>query len=174
MKYIVVRKMPDGLTEIQDERGRRRRCRFISCVECEQVLPDFVFGLNQPFGHQYDGPPVCSSCQQSSIEREHLEKKAAKRNTFGPGLKSNERRYLALVQATPKWRDKEKIKAIYDECREMTQKTGTLHHVDHFYPIQGDLSCGLHVHHNLQIITAAKNWSKKAKHPLEDSPALWM
>lgn len=78
--------------------------------------------------------------------------------------------YLAL--ASPKWRDRDKIRAIYQEARDLTQLTGVEFHVDHYYPLQGQLCCGLHVPENLRVIEARENLSKSADHPLEDSPAL--
>jgi len=69
--------------------------------------------------------------------------------------------------AMPDWADEAAIKAIYDECARVSKETGVLHHVDHYYPLKNDLVCGLHVAHNLRIITAFDNLSKGNSLPTE-------
>ena len=68
-----------------------------------------------------------------------------------------------MSDRTPPWlTDEHKfaIIKIYEECREVTQRTGIPHHVDHIIPLRGKLVSGLHVPWNLQIITAKENLSK--------------
>lgn len=65
------------------------------------------------------------------------------------------------IRATPAWADVERIKAIYRECRETSERTGIPHHVDHIVPLRGELVCGLHVESNLQVITASENVRKR-------------
>ncbi len=60
-------------------------------------------------------------------------------------------------RATPGWANALAIAAIYDECRRLTDLTGVKHNVDHIYPLNNDFVQGLHVEHNLQIITALEN-----------------
>lgn len=71
--------------------------------------------------------------------------------------------------AMPAWADEAAIKAIYDECQRISKETGVLHHVDHYYPLKNELVCGLHVAHNLRIITAQANLSKGNSLPSEES-----
>lgn len=68
--------------------------------------------------------------------------------------------------ATPKWADKKAIKRIYDESKEITKNTGIKHHVDHIVPLRHPLVCGLHVAHNLQIITEQENLRKSNDHQI--------
>jgi hypothetical protein len=70
----------------------------------------------------------------------------------------------AKRQRTPKWANREKIRAIYRECRERSKVTGVPHHVDHIVPLRGALVCGLHVEHNLAIIPATGNLKKGPIH----------
>lgn len=67
------------------------------------------------------------------------------------------------IQRTPVWADLKKIEEIYAECSRVSKITGVKHHVDHIIPLQGKMVCGLHVHNNLQIITAKENHKKLNK-----------
>lgn len=78
-------------------------------------------------------------------------------------LPSFEKRRVKLALATPSWRDKEAIDAIYQKRAEISEQKGELYHVDHIIPIQGDFVCGLHVENNLQVIPAKENLSKSNK-----------
>ncbi len=76
--------------------------------------------------------------------------------------------------AQPAWltdAHKAQILIFYEEAARLTKEVGVPHHVDHIYPICGknengfQVSCGLHVPWNLQILTAAENISKKDRNP---------
>lgn len=76
-----------------------------------------------------------------------------------------ERQYAAerrarMVQAMPAWADTQKILAVYAEATRLTRSTGVPHHVDHIIPLKGKFVCGLHVHYNLQVLTATENLRK--------------
>lgn len=70
-----------------------------------------------------------------------------------------------LRKAMPPWADKCRIAEIYAQARRVTRSTGVPHHVDHVYPLHGELVCGLHVENNLQILEATVNQSKSNKLP---------
>lgn len=53
----------------------------------------------------------------------------------------------------------------YKEARRLTEETGVNYVVDHYWPINGKGSCGLHVPWNLRVITEAENYSKGNKEP---------
>lgn len=62
----------------------------------------------------------------------------------------------ATLQRIVPWTDMELISKFYKECPEG-------YHVDHIVPLQGALVSGLHVHTNLQYLTAEDNISKHNK-----------
>lgn len=75
--------------------------------------------------------------------------------------KRNARKKKAAVA----WASQEAIRAIYAEAARMTDETGIRHEVDHYYPLQGELVCGLHCEANLQILTKEENIRKKNRMP---------
>lgn len=75
----------------------------------------------------------------------------------------NRRRQAAQLLRVPPWSDRKKCREIYAECARITAETGVLHHVDHVIPLQGKKVSGLHVHENLQILTAIDNVKKANK-----------
>jgi len=73
------------------------------------------------------------------------------------------KRKAAKLKATPSWANLEEIKKVYAESKKLSEETGVLHHVDHVVPLRGKAVCGLHVHYNLQVITAIENSRKYNK-----------
>jgi len=64
------------------------------------------------------------------------------------------------IRAMPAWADKEMIQNIYERAVALKLTTGVSHHVDHIVPLKSPKVCGLHVHYNLQILTAYQNQAK--------------
>ena len=77
-------------------------------------------------------------------------------------LSCQERSALLRKLCAPPWRDRQKIKEIY-ERRDILNEAGGTYHVDHIIPIQGGKVCGLHVHDNLQVLKASENLRKSNK-----------
>jgi hypothetical protein len=76
-------------------------------------------------------------------------------------------RNAAKLRASVKWANEEAIRAIYAEAVRLTAETGVRYEVDHYYPLQGELVCGLHCEANLQILTKTENIRKKNRMPEE-------
>jgi hypothetical protein len=64
----------------------------------------------------------------------------------------------------PKWADKEQIRHFYEQAKLLTQTTGVAHEVDHIVPLNGKYVSGLHVPHNMRVITKEENYAKLATH----------
>ncbi len=65
-----------------------------------------------------------------------------------------------LKQATPPWAEKAAIRELHTKRKQITEKTGVAHCVDHVIPIVSALVSGLHCLANLQIITISENCKK--------------
>ncbi len=79
-------------------------------------------------------------------------------------IAKNNRRYAGKLKATPRWADATAIDAIYCEAARLTETTGIPHEVDHIVPLRSPIVCGLHVAHNLQILTKTANRQKRNHH----------
>ena len=67
-------------------------------------------------------------------------------------------RHAMKLQRTPPWADVNTIEQFYKDCPDG-------YHVDHYYPLQGEVCSGLHVLENLRHIPAAENLAKNNKMP---------
>ena len=65
--------------------------------------------------------------------------------------------------ATPVWANRFFMREAYHLAKLRTKMTGFKWEVDHIYPLQSDVVCGLHVENNLQVIPAVLNRQKGNK-----------
>ena len=124
------------------------------------------YRLKESFGKDCsasDGLYVkCSNCRKLSNAKwyennkeyhiDYLESHRAEYNA------RNAKRRALLLERTVKWANLKEIEQFYINC-----PTG--YHVDHYYPLQGEIVCGLHVIENLQYLSAKDNMSKGNKMP---------
>ncbi len=78
---------------------------------------------------------------------------------YSANHRANQRR------ATPAWVDRDELFKFYEKAALLTIETGITHEVDHIYPLDHPLCCGLHVPWNLQILTLAANRKKANRLP---------
>lgn len=90
-----------------------------------------------------------------NMSKERAEKVRAKMRASSAARKE--------LEAVPGWANLKAIRAIYKQARELTERTGIPHHVDHEIPLRGKLVCGLHVETNLRSIPARDNLTKSNK-----------
>lgn len=67
----------------------------------------------------------------------------------------------------PEWANLSTMDEFYRLARKLTLETGIKHHVDHIIPLKGrfkggevQIVTGLHVHHNLRVVSALDNMRK--------------
>lgn len=75
-------------------------------------------------------------------------------------LEACRRRTAMKRQAVPAWANQEKIKEAYLIAELLTKILKISYQVDHIVPLKSKFVCGLHVEHNLQVITASENAAK--------------
>jgi len=126
-------------------------CQFAD-KEYIQGMSDRTSGENNPMWKGGASIPVVSTAGV-----------AYHRSSKGIENAISAKRRAAKLNATPKWADLEKIQQVYILCRQISETTGVLHHVDHVVPLQGKHVCGLHVETNLRIVPATENLSKANK-----------
>ena len=81
---------------------------------------------------------------------------AWRKKNLGRAAGNQAKRRSAKLERTPEWNDDLVMRMIYEDCPEG-------HHVDHIVPLQGETVSGLHVHYNLQYLTAEENIRKSNK-----------
>ena len=109
---------------------------------------------------------------QALYREQHKEERASyAREYYKKYYPANKHKYIqyvanrraAKLKATPKWYEMIRVQKLYEQCANITTKTGIEHNVDHIIPLQHPLVCGLHCSDNLQIITKMENLEKGNK-----------
>ena len=126
------------------------------CNTCREILSHSKFTVDKSM---FDGlDSSCSVCKRTINKSYYDNNKDRYHKVYidehrAEYIARNAYRRAAKTQATPSWADLDKIKQIYKTCPEGS-------HVDHEYPLISDWVCGLHVHQNLQHLTAEENMRK--------------
>lgn len=87
---------------------------------------------------------------QSKYGRENKEKGRATAMAY----------YANKTNSTPSWGRKRYIELFYKMAKIEQDRIDGPVHVDHIVPLRSGIVCGLHVEHNLQLLTAKHNQSK--------------
>lgn len=102
---------------------------------------------------------ICRSCNSERTSKYARENPAWKAFTVA-------KRRAALKNAIPSWvtpAEQKKMRDLYKLAKSLSEETGTPHEVDHIYPLQSRIMCGLHVPENLQVVTRSHNRKKSNK-----------
>lgn len=155
------------------ERSRDGHCL---CVDCKKARYSYKVKwnmANKDAVEEYNKKWYAEHCEKKSESsrkwyNENKEKRTASANSWkknNPGAvnATAAKRRASLLQQTPQWANLDKIREIYIEAARLTKETGIQHHVDHVIPLLGKNISGLHVHTNLQILTASENLKKSNK-----------
>lgn len=175
----VVRRGGDLL--VRHRRGQNQSCGcarsrstndgLIRCGKCK--LFKSIDGFRKDAGASAGVHGHCRECQdawrnENSLLLSRMSKEWRDKNSdrlklvYANYRKGNLQRYAAhearrramKLRATPVWADLEKIQAFYDEARRLGVQ------VDHIVPLRSPIVCGLHVEHNLQLLTKLENCTK--------------
>lgn len=72
------------------------------------------------------------------------------------------RHRAARLNAIPQWADLNMIEQLYSEAANAGM------HVDHIFPLRGELVCGLHVANNLRLLAPQENLKKGNRVHMDD------
>lgn len=157
------------------ERGRldyekNREERIAGVKAWRAANPDKVRQIKAAYREKYR--EQIKAISQRDWEK-HAPKRRAKKAEWraanpDKALEHVRARQTRKTQQMPPWADREAILAVYREARRLTKETGVKHHVDHYYPLKGEIVSGLHVHFNLRPIPAPDNHRKGNKMPKEN------
>ena len=107
---------------------------------------------------------ACNDCIYAVyLEQQSAREEGQRQVRIEKAVAAARKRADIIKCCSPKWRDRQKIRDIYAEARRKTEETGRVYHVDHIFPVLHRLMCGLHVHYNLRVISARRNWEKNNK-----------
>jgi hypothetical protein len=131
------------------------------------TYPDRVRASKRAHWQKYAAP---SRDRRRAYRQAHKEKIRARWNRWARANPEKvnafvAQRKAAKLRATPAWANHDAIAAFYAEAARLTRETGIPHTVDHYYPLLSPVVCGLHVEHNLRVITRSENSRKRNRHP---------
>lgn len=137
-----------------DERNPERRLDQTGrweyrCHKCARWYPPSKFKRHSKQGRPLLLDKLCLRCMARQMRRE-AEAIIRAQSVAG---------FRRTVQSRSAF-DRFEVENVYAESLRRTGETGIQHHVDHVVPLVHPLVCGLHVAHNLQVLTAADNCRK--------------
>ena len=148
----------DGYIQRRAEsRSSRRRWLEMTerrCPRCDVMKTENDFRWVSGRGENHH---VCIECRARIIHNKGKRKREA---ITGFADERRRRRELCEIQRVPAWSDRKLTAKIYAYARTL-RESGFDCHVDHIVPLRGKLVSGLHVPHNLRVISRDDNLSKR-------------
>lgn len=158
-------KTEKSVSDFPKDRGRKNGlstwCRQCYRVSRQRTQPQRLIQMKQ---YREKNPGIMSASHADWVKRNpdyrpnYVRKYRAEKPYIQASLNAKYR--ASLKRATPAWADFKAIARLYKEADRLTRETGIKHQVDHFYPLQSEVMCGLHVEANLHVIPAAINQAK--------------
>ena len=144
---------------------------MVNCTKCNEVKELEAFRIHKKRQQRH---AWCKECEwncakvykKNNVKKVRADNKKWKNDNKDKGRFHAMKRVAAKLQATPKWLTPEQLDQIqefYTLAVELQWLAEEPLQVDHIEPLQGKISCGLHVPWNLQILSASKNRSKGNK-----------
>lgn len=134
----------------------RRRGRLDQCTRCTKRA--FTAAWKQ--SHPDRAREINARSRSANRESDRASKSAWQKRNRGAGTANTRRRQCDQAQRTPPWADLGAIKAIYVMAQRARECTGIRFEVDHVVPLRGRSVSGLHVPHNLRLLTRQENMAK--------------
>lgn len=164
---IPVQRRPDGSPLVKRLDWERYQAKEVDHAPVANVVPRRMYhGSALQRYHQEHNAAMNHNARESDaclVEYEKIKPKLDRARRLALISHHASKRRCEKLKRTPPWADLHKIRLVYEEARRITKQTGIKHCVDHVIPLQGKLVCGLHVHHNLRVITSHDNSRKRNK-----------
>lgn len=138
--------------------------------EWRKANKNYLKQYNKEYRNSSHGHKIRYCSYERNREQKRTYDRERRQNIDGVRDLYNEaaaRHRAACLQALPPWyeQEREHIKQVYEQRKQITEQTQVQHYVDHYYPLQGKEVCGLHCVANLRIISSTENISKSNKLP---------
>jgi hypothetical protein len=167
------RQKPDGLysyckecKKVKDSASFKRHAekRLAKQREWNKANPDKVRAYKRKWNTQNED--YIQSWHEENPDKKKKYSQKYKKENKDVVLADTRLRQCRQINATPRWANKEAMRAKYRLARFFTELSGGFvkYHVDHIVPLRGETVCGLPVENNLQVLPAHLNLAKSNEH----------